>query len=437
MLEETIWINRLAKEANIELETSQALWSSFVSILMQRLLGGDVVSFGSLGVWQVELQREYIAVVNDVRYLCPPSLRLVISSGIQENSIHFEAFTSTLEVDTDIRPELITQWLRAIPRLTEALLEVGHTVLWQGIGILERAEVGASLRLEESFQEGINKPFSAFKVEELNSGITFNDLEVLDRSSLEYLNDHGRLSIPLIATVERVDTAGSELETRELTASQTLGSYAPQELPTRSIEREDRFKRCVPVSKRRKKPMGGVVFLLTVLISSLGGFAWWYLFVKPHRETGMPVSMVKVRPQVAPHLEEPKAVAPQDTLKPDSLKMKASATALDTFKREQEAQAIKTSPQKGNNEAKAIKKGKHLGEYIVVQAGETLQSLSLKKYGHEAFWVYIYEENREHIPNPRKVAIGTKLYLPPAKKYGISLDDTNSLNQALILSRSL
>lgn len=66
-----------------------------------------------------------------------------------------------------------------------------------------------------------------------------------------------------------------------------------------------------------------------------------------------------------------------------------------------------------------------------VRSGVFLTTLSLRHYGHKAFWVYIYEENKGIIANPDNIPIGTELVIPPASKYGIDASDTTAINRAL------
>ena len=74
---------------------------------------------------------------------------------------------------------------------------------------------------------------------------------------------------------------------------------------------------------------------------------------------------------------------------------------------------------------------------VRVQAGDRLTVFALKKYGHKAFWVYIYQENKSKIKDPNNLPVGITIVLPPAKKYEINARDTNSINKALELQHSL
>ena len=74
---------------------------------------------------------------------------------------------------------------------------------------------------------------------------------------------------------------------------------------------------------------------------------------------------------------------------------------------------------------------------VQVQSGDRLTVFALKKYGHKAFWVYIYQKNKSKIKDPNNLPVGITIVLPPAKKYEINPRDTNSINKALELQHSL
>lgn len=69
--------------------------------------------------------------------------------------------------------------------------------------------------------------------------------------------------------------------------------------------------------------------------------------------------------------------------------------------------------------------------------GEFLTTLSLRHYGHKAFWVYIYDANKDIIANPDNVEAGIVLTIPSREEYGIEATDTASINKALGIADSL
>lgn len=73
----------------------------------------------------------------------------------------------------------------------------------------------------------------------------------------------------------------------------------------------------------------------------------------------------------------------------------------------------------------------------VLRPGDRLTRLAYQKYGHKAFWVYIYQENEAKLQDPDKLPLGKRITLPAASKYRINALDTNSVRRALVLQRNL
>lgn len=59
-----------------------------------------------------------------------------------------------------------------------------------------------------------------------------------------------------------------------------------------------------------------------------------------------------------------------------------------------------------------------------------LTLIALEHYGHKAFWVYIYEHNKNIITNPNNIRIGTELVLPDPALYGIDAKNPESVAKA-------
>jgi nucleoid-associated protein YgaU len=47
-----------------------------------------------------------------------------------------------------------------------------------------------------------------------------------------------------------------------------------------------------------------------------------------------------------------------------------------------------------------------------IKRGSRLTIMSRRYYGNKNFWVYIYEANRDHIPNPDDIPVGTLIKIP-------------------------
>ena len=70
-----------------------------------------------------------------------------------------------------------------------------------------------------------------------------------------------------------------------------------------------------------------------------------------------------------------------------------------------------------------------------VRRGERLNTIALREFGHKAFWVYIFQENRNKISNPDVIEPGMVIGIPPAAKYGINKNNSESVRKALELER--
>lgn len=69
-----------------------------------------------------------------------------------------------------------------------------------------------------------------------------------------------------------------------------------------------------------------------------------------------------------------------------------------------------------------------------IRSGVFLTTLARKYFGHKAFWVYIYEENKGVIKNPNQVPIGTRVVIPDAAKYHIDAKNSRSVDEAKALA---
>jgi hypothetical protein len=57
--------------------------------------------------------------------------------------------------------------------------------------------------------------------------------------------------------------------------------------------------------------------------------------------------------------------------------------------------------------------------------------MAKRLYGHKAFWVYIYEVNRDQLKSPNNVTAGMDLYLPNPEYWHIDSASEPSVQTAL------
>ena len=68
--------------------------------------------------------------------------------------------------------------------------------------------------------------------------------------------------------------------------------------------------------------------------------------------------------------------------------------------------------------------------YYKVEKTSYLSNISRKYYGHYAFWIYIYIENKDKIKNPDNLPVGIVLEIPAPEKYGIDKNNPDSIYKA-------
>lgn len=131
--------------------------------------------------------------------------------------------------------------------------------------------------------------------------------------------------------------------------------------------------------------------------------------------------------------EEPKAKEENKAAETKKVEEKK----VEEKKPEPKAEEKKAEPEskaKADSNSDAAKGGKEVTDVVTSQI--VLSTLAEKHYGSPWFWVYIYQENKNRgiISDPNNIRPGTRVVIPPAKKYGINPNDKASLKKAQRLS---
>ncbi|MDR0613321.1 MAG: HU family DNA-binding protein [Dysgonamonadaceae bacterium] len=161
-------------------------------------------------------------------------------------------------------------------------------------------------------------------------------------------------------------------------------------------------------------------FLVLIISGLILFFAGRYFY--PKIQTASIADSVSVYSSSTGRTEHTGAESQEPAKENDS----ATTPAVDTQPKNQpqETQKVERQPAK-----------KHIDTHYTILEGERLNIIALREYGHKAFWVYIYDENREVIYDPDRIEPGTVIYIPPMEKYGIDKDNPESVNKALILQQ--
>ena len=440
MLQEELWYIRLAEQAALQSDTSLLLWRTLVQQVEQRLLSGLSLTFPEIGEWRLEEHREYVARTEEGKqWLIPPRLTLGVRPVEERSvtSISIDLLRDALSEATQVSVGQVATWLRAIPQLWRTLSEEGNQVVWTGLGsftpILEDRElVGYRFLPAESLSASLNKPFSMFVPVELAASTSTADLELHEQVQLAELAEMKPITIffarqqphveelpisaseesdVVAATSESVATSQVEVvptpeppSSEETPVDESPSIDIPEEVP--SVEEQD----------TRPRPLVWVLVALGIVATTV--LFVYLLSIQPALELKPKApaveKQVEHKAMHPAHIEAPQAPVVADTL----------PTAEPSI-----APTVGTSAS-ASSSAETI-------ERVRLRPGDRLSRLALKKYGHKAFWVYIYEENRAQLKNPDNIPVGAVITLPAASKYQINASDTNSVNKALVLQRSL
>lgn len=528
MIQEELWIERLANDAHIAYASSEKLWKAFAGQLELRLSDERAINLGSAGIWHLKLEPEYIAQVGEREgyVLVPPYLRLSIAIKLHDSrvAIPLIELSEGIALASGIRLERSTKWLEAIIPALNQLLGSGKPVYWRHIGSLhpiEGAKGSYRLDLSSAFASGLNKPFAAFVPTPLSGIEGHSDLEIRplpstpiwgEPYSVSFVpsnaetetggnNPHSEISSPTTALAQIPETSLDMVESSEISTSNLEEAQAEETKPTtddsttsaqsakddiviaaevtsevsapeEALEEETPLdtpgvaklsttdqkeshslselseQDIAPVSRgeegvlppeRRSSyrawPKRIAILLLLILLIRLGVS---YLMGQRSREQTIPPKKEKItQTQLSVDNAPQHREVDSTTIQIAATKQREELTDTSSAP-PSSAQADKMDTDLQNQPRQSVTSWASAPEEkITIQEGDKLADIAQRKYGHRAFWVYIYEENRELLPDPHHPTVGQKLTLPASKKYGIDPSNTKSVSRALVLQKSL
>ncbi len=202
----------------------------------------------------------------------------------------------------------------------------------------------------------------------------------------------------------------------------------PIETPTEAPTEELQAESPQPIKQKEKKPLNawlvaGITISIFALVLALGTFFLYHKFVSwiDSLVDKSPTADLVVEETEQPIVEEIIAPIEADTV--DTVSIAAIPEEEIIVDKKEDKPTVRTYT-----------------EFIKTETlteGSRLTWLSRKYYGAPDFWVYIYEANKDILPNPNAIPVGTKIRIP---KLPASLIDTNnaeSMQQAQSLHNQI
>lgn len=298
---------------------------------------------------------------------------------------------------------------------------------------------------DKVLREAVNAPFSSFSVEVLNDHVTIEDMTAVPSQDIDENNDicntenvelqdskeireKEEEDEPIEPAHEYIqeDKSADEESSESTVSSQEIEKFQEEiiqpESETKVEEKEeDCYEDYLRKSASRKSFWWGVLSAFGIIIICLAGGIFFMGNDSPYvvKIGEYTLSLGKQSIDSRPMNNNPESVVlpeNKDTLS----EMEKDSVLKDSV--------ISVSPLAAPEVKPVIE---------TIRSGVFLTTLARKYFGHKAFWVYIYEENKDVIKNPNQVPIGTRLTIPSASKYDIDANNRTSVENAKALAAKI
>ena len=298
---------------------------------------------------------------------------------------------------------------------------------------------------DKVLREAVNAPFSSFSVEVLNDHVPIEDMTAVRSQDIDENNDicntenvelqdskeireKEEEDEPIEPAHEYIqeDKSADEESSESTVSSQEIEKFQEEiiqpESETKVEEKEeDCYEDYLRKSASRKSFWWGVLSAFGIIIICLAGGIFFMGNDSPYvvKIGEYTLSLGKQSIDSRPMNNNPESVVlpeNKDTLS----EMEKDSVLKDSV--------ISASPLAAPEVKPVIE---------TIRSGVFLTTLARKYFGHKAFWVYIYEENKDVIKNPNQVPIGTRLTIPSASKYDIDANNRTSVENAKALAAKI
>ena len=298
---------------------------------------------------------------------------------------------------------------------------------------------------DKVLREAVNAPFSSFSVEVLNDHVPIEDMTAVPSQDIDENNDicntenvelqdskeireKEEEDEPIEPAHEYIqeDKSADEESSESTVSSQEIEKFQEEiiqpESETKVEEKEeDCYEDYLRKSASRKSFWWGVLSAFGIIIICLAGGIFFMGNASPYvvKIGEYTLSLGKQSIDSRPMNNNPESVVlpeNKDTLS----EMEKDSVLKDSV--------ISASPLAAPEVKPVIE---------TIRSGVFLTTLARKYFGHKAFWVYIYEENKDVIKNPNQVPIGTRLTIPSASKYDIDANNRTSVEKAKALAAKI
>ena len=335
----------------------------------------------------------------------------------------------------------------------------------QGTRVLIPAHYKVGYTPEAQFAQDINDPFSWLESVDLDQETDLENEDNQAKTESEPLpiiintetKQQSEVQKPIVPEIEQAKTVDSEivLEKKEIIIKEDRkgneGNDDDYESLIKTIfwERYEKAEQPHNHRKKNKRVFLNWISIFLLIIILLGAYLYWKrdiyfpsqkTFISSIDDDFWNEYYTKKKDNDIVSLSDTVITKKNDSLFEEDVNIAKEIIVLtDTVKKMQidppvlnnENNNLPNTPidnQKNRQEEINLSQGK--GKTKIISSGDRLTSIALEEYGHKAFWVYIYEENKNRINDPNNLQVGTEIIIPPMSKYKINKNDMESLQRA-------
>lgn len=298
---------------------------------------------------------------------------------------------------------------------------------------------------DKVLREAVNAPFSSFSVEVLNDHVPIEDMTAVPSQDIDENNDICNTENVELQDLKEIrekeeedepiepaheyiqeDKSADEESSESTVSSQEIEKFQEEiiqpESETKVEEKEeDCYEDYLRKSASRKSFWWGVLSAFGIIIICLAGGIFFMGNDSPY--------VVKIGEYTLSLGRQSIDSRPMNN-NPESVVLPENKDTLSEMEKDSvlKDSVISASPLAAPEVKPVIE---------TIRSGVFLTTLARKYFGHKAFWVYIYEENKDVIKNPNQVPIGTRLTIPSASKYDIDANNRTSVEKAKALAAKI
>lgn len=345
---------------------------------------------------------------------------------MENKKITLQELADAISAQSGSTKKFTDNFLRELVVVIQEYLEKDGMVKVKGLGTFKLLWIEARKSINVATKETIVLP-AHYKLsftpeenvkQEINTHVSsFGGAEVLEES---------------VGTSEPIEEERDSNETSEIIIEEEVKEEnipAKEETPAQETSPQEEIastqeEKTIESDKSNKTLIAIIIILLVVILGLCV-----YIFY-PQIEKGF-MSLIKPTIQDGKFevVSEPKDSIIEEVK--DTIKLEIKEEVNDSIKEEVKAEPIITV----DNYTSDIAKNAPTREVVTVIDGSRLTMVAYRAYGHKAFWVYVYDANRDRLTSPSAVEKGMELRIADLPKSLVNSKDKRCLDKAYELAR--